>query len=278
MTFYKPSQAKTVFKKVGFPKPIKNNKGISYYNMALSFDIETTSFMSNNLDKQAIMYEWSFSIGGVVIIGRTWDEFKYLISELIEYYELCDERRMIIYVHNLAYEFQFMRKLFEWKSVFSLDSRKPVKALTFDGVEFRCSLQLSGYSLKKLGEQLIKHDIRKLTGDLDYNVLRHSKTPLTEKEYGYCINDVQVVVAYIQETIERCGDITKIPLTKTGFVRDYLRRLCLYGSTEKRNIRTYEKYRKLMKRLTMTPPYIRLVKTLLWVGSRTQMLCGAEKH
>ena len=69
---------------------------------------------------------------------------------------------------------------------------------------------------------------------MDYSLIRHSNTELTEKELGYCINDVLVVVAYIQETIEREGNITKIPLTKTGYVRNYTRNNCMYnGDTNK---------------------------------------------
>ena len=62
----------------------------------------------------------------------------------------------------------------------------------------------------------MKYKIEKKVGDLDYSLLRHSNTHLTDTELGYCINDVKVVMAYIQEKIEHDGNIAKIPLTKTG--------------------------------------------------------------
>ena len=194
------------------------------------------------------MYEWSFCIYGYVIIGRTWEEFIELYKGLSNRLNTSLNNRLIIYVHNLSYEFQFIRKRFEWESVFSLKERKPIKATTIEGVEFRCSYLLSGYSLETLAKTLKTYKIRKLKGDLDYRIIRTSTTPLSEEELQYCINDVLIVVCYIDELIKRRGDITKIPLTKTGFVRDYCRKNCLY---KEKGSDKYHKYRKLMKSLTL---------------------------
>lgn len=233
---------------------VRTNKNIWYYNIPCAFDIETTSInveQSNQLDKRAFMYIWQFSLMGFVIVGRTWEEFILLYNKLVDFFNTSKEYRLIVYVHNLSFEFQFFRKRFEWLSVFSLDNRKPVKVVTIDGIEFRCSYILSGYSLSKLSEQLTKYKIEKKSGDLDYSKIRHSKTPLSKKEMGYCINDVLVVTAYIQELIEREGDISKIPITKTGFVRQYCRDMCMYDGNHKNNTAKYVKYHNLMKKLTI---------------------------
>ena len=233
---------------------IRTQKKISYYNIPCAFDIETTSIkvqQSSQMDKQAFMYIWQFCIGGFVVIGRTWDEFIELYDKLVEFFDTSRDKHLIIYVHNLGFEFQFIRKRLKWETVFSLDNRKPVKAVTIDGIEFRCSYILSGYSLAKLSDQLTKYKITKKTGDLDYSKIRNEKTPLTEKEISYCINDVLVVVAYIQELIEREGDITKLPITKTGFVRKYCRDMCMYDGNHKNNTAKYGKYHRLMKGLTI---------------------------
>ena len=236
-------------------KPIKTNKKIEYYNIPCAFDIETSSFYQFtgvNKQKVAIMYEWTFAIYDHVTIGRTWNEFIFLINKLIDMLDISPSKRLIIYVHNLAFEFQFMRKHFLWKKVFSLKERKPIQAITEDGIEFRCSYKLSGYSLSKLSDQLQKYKIHKMDGDLDYRLIRHSLTPLTKKELGYCINDVLVVNCYIQELIEHEGDITKLPLTKTGFVRNLTRKNCLYSGDNKYGDK-YRKYRKMMNTQTLTP-------------------------
>lgn len=239
---------------------VREKKEVYYYDIICSFDIEVSSFLSNHLDKACCMYVWSMAIYDKVIIGRTWEEFLEVIDIIKTYYNISNENRFIIFVHNLAYEFQFIRKFFQWETVFALDKRKPIKALTVDGIEFRCSYQLSGYGLAKLADNLIYHDIKKLVGDLDYRLVRTSKTPLTEQELNYSKNDVLIVTAYIEERIKECGNITKLPLTKTGFVRNYMRQKCLYGDGNHKNNDTFKEYRKLMREMTLTPDIYKLLR------------------
>lgn len=196
------------------------------------------------------MYCFMLGLGGKVILGRTWEEFLYCCERLQSLLNLGEMNRIVIYVHNLAFEFQFMRKWITWESVFALDERIVVKAVSSFGIEFRCSYKLTNKSLSKVGDDLTKFKISKMVGDLDYSIYRHSKTPLTEKEMGYCINDVRIVMAFIQECIDKDGDITKIPLTKTGYVRNYCRKMCLYPNgydiRKKENREQYYLYKGLM--------------------------------
>lgn len=212
-------------------------KGIQYYNIPASFDIETSSFFRSpgkcdreNVEgeKVSIMYVWMFCIYGVVIIGRTWDEFMDLCRGLCKKLHLYLGKRLIVYIHNLAYEFAFMRKWFAWDKVFSLKPRTPVYAIADMGIEFRCSYILTGLNLENVGENLTSIKIGKKIGDLDYSLLRNSLTPLSDDEIGYCVNDVKIVVAHIGECIDEEGSISKIPLTKTGYVRRYCKNQCFY--------------------------------------------------
>lgn len=229
------------------------NKKLKYFNIPCSFDIETTSFYDNE-EKRAIMYEWTFGIMGLCIIGRTWSEFEYLIDQLSKILDLNENKRLICYIHNESFEFQFMRKHFSWNKVFAIGEREPIYAITESGVEFRCSLKLSGYKLETLGKQLIKYPCKKLVGYLDYNKIRHSKTLLKpDTEILYCLNDVKVVMCYIMETIERCKySIAQIPLTKTGFVRNYCRNMCFYeeGKAHKDSFKRLD-YKRLINKLTL---------------------------
>lgn len=250
MTYFKPNDMYKVFYKAFRKLNTRNYKKITYINIPCSFDIETSSFI-NGKDKTAITYIWMLGLNGRVIIGRTWEEFLIVYGKLCEYLELSENYRLILYIHNLSYEFQFFRKYFDWKKVFALDSRKPVYALTVDGVEFRCSYILSGYSLSKLGDNLTKYRVLKMSGDLDYKKVRHSKTPINYKEKKYCINDARVVMAYIKERIDIDGGIDRIPLTKTGYVRRYCRDICFFGDDKKRNKWSRLKYRETIKALTL---------------------------
>ena len=233
---------------------VTTNKGVKIYNIPAAFDIETTSFTEND-EPRAIMYIWQFAICDTVIIGRTWEEFSTFYTKFCTIFGLNKNKRFFVYVHNLAFEFQFIRKRLKWARVFALDELKPVQAVTKDGVEFRCSYLLSGYSLAKIGEMLTKYPVEKKVGDLDYTLIRHSKTPMTDREIGYCVNDVLVLTHFIRERIERDGDISKIPLTKTGYVRRYCRNACLYNSikSHKKTSYIFNKFRHVMDNLTLTP-------------------------
>lgn len=248
-------------------KEIKTNKKVTYLNIESAFDIETTSYI-NNGEKSAFMYIWMFGLGlgKEIFYGRTWEEFLDLCERLQHYFGLNENRRLVIYVHNLGYEFQFMCKYFNWENVFAINERKPIKALCSYGIEFRDSYILSGYSLANTAKNLTTHKVRKMEGDLDYSLIRHQSTQLTEKELGYCSNDIEIILAYINEQIAQYEDITKIPLTNTGRVRKYVKDACYYTSSNHRksNRGKYQRYRQIMSDLTLDKStYIQLKRAFM---------------
>lgn len=205
----------------------KTSEGyIEYYNIACSFDLEASSFYDNE-EKRGIMYAFGICINGYVCIGRSWSDFVRLIHEISERLQTNEEKRLILYVHNLSYDFQWFHKWLNLTKVFAIDERKVCYAIDETGIEFRCSYLLSGYSLDALSKQLNTYKVSKLVGDLDYAVLRTPITPITQKERQYLINDCLVNAAYVQEKIEIDGGIHRLPLTKTGYVRKYIRKKCL---------------------------------------------------
>ena len=100
-----------------------------YFNVPCAFDIETTSFSKRlengkviietgadlvkygrfdrpgNREKIAIMYVWTFGIFGAVIMGRTWDEYRRMINYITTTLKLNENKRLLVYCHNLGYEF-----------------------------------------------------------------------------------------------------------------------------------------------------------------------------
>ena len=248
---------------------IKTNKKIQYINLECAFDIETTSTTYNG-QKTAFAYIWmiGFGYGNDVFYGRTWKQFVATCKLIQRSLGLHEERRLVVYVHNLGYEFQFMRKYFDWNTVFAIDERKPIKALCSLGIEFRDSYILSGYSLANTAKNLSKHNVKKLVGDLDYSLVRTSDTPLTEVEMGYCRNDIDVVLAYINEQIEQYGDINKVPLTNTGRVRSYVKHNCYYDDKNHRKSSKgkYVRYKRIMDDLTLTPNMYLQLKTSFMGG------------
>ena len=266
MTIYNIQQVQDFLNTIDKTEIITSKKKI-YYNIPVSFDIETSSFYEDKngviytnddykklknkviAEKKAIMYIWQFAIYDNVIIGRTWNDFIYLCKKLYDYLDL-ENRYLIVYVHNLSYEFQFICRWFEWLDIFADSERKPIKATTKTHFIFKCSYRLSGYSLEVLANNLKSHNIKKMVGDLDYNLIRNSKTPITKEELHYCVNDVLIVTCYIDEQINEFGNIEKIPLTQTGKVRRYVRKQCFQN----------KKYRYFIKELTIEKPEYMLLK------------------
>lgn len=235
----------------------KNKTTHYYYNIPMAFDIETTSTYigeGKQRHKAGIMYLWSFCINGGVIQGRTWDQWVQVCKRLSERLSLDATTHAIIYIRNMEFEFQFMRKWFEWTQVFAINNRRPVYGITSLGIEFRCSYILSGESLETSGKKLKTYKVQKLVGDLDYTLPRHTQTILTDKERDYAINDVRVDVSYIQEKMDDVdGLITRLQLTKTGYVRKYCRDACMYTGSHKKHGWKALAYQQRMSRLVIDP-------------------------
>lgn len=238
-----------------FKKTIKNNRKETYYNIASGLDIETSSVYVDG-KKTSFMYVWAFGLGeNNIYYGRNWSELYEVMEFLENEFSLFDKTYFVIYIHNLGYEFQFMRKYFEWERVFAIDERKPIRATTTMNIEFRDSYILSGYSLENTAKNLQNQSVTKLVGDLDYSLTRHSETPLTDEELEYVNNDVEIILAYINEQIELSGDINKIPMTNTGRVRKFVKDSCYYTSKshKKTNMGKYQRYRDIMMGLKLEP-------------------------
>lgn len=245
------------------PKFTYNHHQSYYAEIPLAFDIETTSTYINE-KKFANMYVWAFGLADSVYYGRTWQEFVEFTELLSETWELTKYSKAIIYVHNLGYEFQFMRKWFTWEKVFAVNERKPLKALTESGIEFRDSYILSGFNLAKTAENLTEHKVEKLVGDLDYSLVRHHETPITNTEWGYIENDIVIILNYISEQMKQYGSIAKIPLTNTGRVRDFTRNKCFNDDSGKRDNNKRRKYHGLMENMVLTTDdYIQLKRAFM---------------
>lgn len=231
---------------------------LNYLNIPVSFDIEDTSFYDRDGNKVSTMYVWQVSVNNVVYMGRTWEEFHELIDVISE---VTDRHsRVIIYVHFLDHEFAFIRKQFTWSTVFSRKTRSPIYAITTTGIEFRDSYILTGKSLAKTAEDIRTYrGMKKQVGDLDYTKIRGTKTPLSKKEIGYCMKDVQILTTIIAEKMDdEKGNIGHIPLTNTGYVRRYVRNLCLPKG--KKNQEEANRYYNMIHSLNLTAEEYKLLK------------------
>lgn len=196
-------------------KPKHTYSRYEYNKQICAFDIETTGLPEL---EQSIMYVWQFAIEDFIVIGRTWSEFREFINWLDI---LSHNRRIVVYVHNLSYEIQFLSGIFHFsnENLFAMESRKVLKAV-HNNIEFRCSYLLTNLGLEAFTNRYnVEH--KKLSGeDFDYSIQRFSDTELTEQELQYCINDVAGLVEALHSLFDLNGDnLYTVPLTSTGFVR-----------------------------------------------------------
>ena len=224
-------------------EPITKGKRNKYDDNIYTFDIETTSYiilngeLHNTIDYldftqdekenslfYSTMYIWMFGINDKIYYGRTYQELFDFLTRL-EYYTTYYKK--IVYVHNLSFEFQFLRNIFHFKDVMARKSRKVMKCEIEEfNIEFRCSLYMTNSKLEKLPE-LYQLSVKKLVGNLDYSKIRHSQTKLTKKELEYCENDCLVVYEYIKKEIEEYETTKNIPITSTGHVRRELKEIVM---------------------------------------------------
>lgn len=191
----------------------KNRK--KYYKEFITFDIETSKIEAI---EQSFMYIWQCCIAGHVnIIGRTWEEFKLFIDYMLD---ILPET-IVCYVHNLSYEFSFLKGVLSFgeNDIFAAEPRSIIKAV-YKNIEFRCSYFLTNVRLEKFTEDMNVYH-KKLSGKkFNYNKVRTPSTILSYDELSYCMNDVMGLWEAIETKMESTKDtIASIPLTSTGYVR-----------------------------------------------------------
>ena len=245
---------------VGHEPSIKGKRKF-YDTNIYTFDIETSSYYildgkvypaikydelgdkeKQRAIKRSHMYIWMFGINDIVYYGRTWDELKLFLKRLDDH--ISD--RKYVFIHNLAFEFQYLKSNFHFEEVSARKSHKVITAIMKDyNIMLKCSYMMSNVALKYL-PKMFDLPVEKKVGDLDYSLIRNPNTPMSKKELGYCEYDCLVLYHYILKELEVYEDVKHIPSTNTGKVRRELQDLT----------RTNFKYRRIVKKAINTNPHI----------------------
>lgn len=189
----------------------------TYVNIPCAFDIETTSVKSDS--PYGFMYHWQFCMGDTVCFGRTWEEFQTFIKRLDNSLAFNPNCKYVVYVHNLAFEFQFMQNFIHITSLFAREKKKPLVVRTCEHIEYRCSYTLSNMSLSNFCKNSKGCIYWKKDGDLyDYEKFRIPNTVMTPLEEEYCYCDVRGLCECIYAMMED-DTLASIPMTSTGYVR-----------------------------------------------------------
>lgn len=202
------------------PRGNQGKKDTKWYWMDLvcAFDIETTYL--SEIDR-SIMYIWQFQLDEYyTIIGRTWEEYIKFLSKLYHY--IPDDCRLYIGVHNLSYEWHYLRGIYKFNNneVFAIKKRKILHCSMMNKkYQYFCTYKHSNMSLEKYTEKM-ECEHAKLVGSFDYSKRRYPWTELTDSELKYCVHDVLGLVEAIKHDLIKGGDtLYTFPLTSTGYVR-----------------------------------------------------------
>lgn len=158
-----------------------------------------------------------------VCLMRTWEEFSAFLDALALAYGISEDRRVILWVANLSFEFSFLARRFEWGDFFAKEERQPLLATLKDGIELRECLTISGGNLAHLAKTYCY--TQKLVGDLDYKKPRNTATPLDSKELAYIVNDVVILSEFAKYVFQtHIVKKHKVPMTKTSILLDELKK------------------------------------------------------
>lgn len=213
----------------------------------------------DNAEKQSLMYSWQFGIESKdhikIFMGRTWEEFLIFTDELLinmniskmigdstntlpdttyntmRIGALKGNTTLYIYIHNLSFDYQQLRNVFESEfsskrskiaPVFARSLRKPMRArikYNTNTLIFGDSYVLTQKSLKNWCKDA-KLPVSKLDEPPEYYLpIRTPLTPLTSEEIDYQINDVESMIYGLIKYREKYGSLQEIPMTQTGEVR-----------------------------------------------------------
>ena len=204
----------------------RNKRQYVYITTYGTYDIETTT-VDDEFRPYAFMYHWQMCVGGYLAYGRDWTSLHLFLNTLIEKLNINNNRRFVIYVHNLGMEYEFSVNFFQkWFGTFEIlatHKREPIRWMFRNGLEFRCSYILSNMNLEIATKKEFGVTHIKASGDLDYRKFRTPATWLDDVEFGYCMNDVLSLYEFVSCRMKNEGDnMSTIPLTSTGYVRrDY---------------------------------------------------------
>lgn len=205
-----------------------------------AFDLEDSKIIIDNV-KHGLVYLWTLNVCDTNIIGRSIDDFIECCETICEY--IPDGKRIVVWIHNLSHEFQFLKDFFDMEEVFCPVSRQPIRALMNQKIELRDTWYLFGK--QSLDDACASMGIEGKMQGFDHEVVRTPETELTNDEIMYNVVDVIRTKQIVELKLKQCNDnLYTVPFTSTGYTREKVkkvRRELPWLSTLKPNFETHEK-------------------------------------
>lgn len=174
---------------------------------------------------ESLCYEFNDEI----VILRKPSEFINCLKQIKKYYKLTKKKQMVIFVHNLAYDMQYLKDwlIMAFGSDYKIIATSNHKFITFtiDSFIFKCSYKLSNKSLAKFCKDMnTEHQKIKVESGF-YDAVTYQDDTLTKLQLKYQYTDVIALKEAVLEQMRIYNDtLATIPLTATGYIRRELRR------------------------------------------------------
>lgn len=224
------------------------HKQTTYNDIIIAVDTETSkskrndTFIEKKKQIKSVKYNpvknhlvcWTVSISTydqnlITVYGRKPSE---LVECMEKIHEQMDGKRTLFYVHNLPYDYVFIRQYLFQRFGYPVEqlnvkSHYMINVVFANGITLRDSLILSQRKLEKWANDLnVEH--KKAVGSWDYDLLRNQTTDLNDDELTYIENDT---LALNECLIKFCENLKRkvfeLPLTNTGITRNEIKQSAL---------------------------------------------------
>lgn len=197
----------------------KNHKITKYATKYICLDTET----SHTDNTCGWVYQWAAKLGELYVYGRKPSEIIDFMERVAEHYELSDDKKIVLYIHNAAYDLQylklFLRRYDPSARFLAVDSHAIIECDVI-GFKIVCSYKLTNMGLDPLSQNYAEL-YTKAVGEIDYNIVRYQDSELTASDWFYMFSDVASQDDGIQGYLKMQGYryAFRAPITSTGFVR-----------------------------------------------------------
>lgn len=248
---------------------------IAFYNYPCAFDIETTTVAPGQMDyfpgpdaaPIAFPYLFQWCIYGRVIMVRTYEQAMDVFRWLAEAFGTGDNTHLIIFDHNLGYEWAFFRDLWEVvpDECFALDEHHPVTVMLRSGLMIRDSYKMTNMSLQTLTKDWSPR-WKKEPELMDYYKQRTPYDDLDDQTLIYSALDVLSLSDAMRPFLRARGEEiwTRCP-TSTSFIRQKLKQRV--GVGEHHRSAEQKAYMRKIAGMKMTGEQFQLLQELARGGN-----------
>lgn len=204
---------------------------VTYNDCIIMADTETSKEAPGVVCRNYVV-AWTISIRAfdmniVTLYGHKPSEMVDCLNKMIA---AMEGMKTIVYIHNLNYDWTFLRKHFikAWgapEHQLNTKSYNPIYIEFKNGLILKDSLILAQRSLEKWAKDLdVEH--QKAVGAWDYDKVRMQSDTFTPNEKTYIENDTLAGVECLQKTMDGLNKrIFSMPYTATGIVRNLVQQI-----------------------------------------------------